>query len=318
MGTVSGTVFVTGGTGFVGRHLVDLLLHDGNDVVLASVPGDPLLGDLPASVTSLALDILDADVVAGVFDRIRPAVVFHIAGLARGNDLRQLLNVNVVGTDNVLRAARAMATPPRVVIPGSAAEYGLLIEGQPARETTPLTPLSAYGVSKAAQTHTGLGYAWRGEVPVVVGRVFNITGPREPSSMLIGAIAEQIAAIESGERPPILRVGNLDPYRDYLDIRDAVRGLWLLYLEGRPGEVYNLCSGVSIQVRAVVDQLVGLSGVEIEILPDPERQRPSDIPYCAGDPERVQRDPSWRPERTLGSSLTDSLAWWRERHNLVG
>ncbi len=311
-----GTVLVTGGTGFVGRHVVDSLLSQGYTVAAASVPGDPQLVDLPESVESLAFDIADTTAVTAVLERLRPQAVFHIAGLARGQDLARLLSVNAVGTDCLLRAARELTTPPTVIIPGSAAEYGLLAAGQPADEATALVPISAYGVSKVAQTLIGLGYARRHEAPVVVGRVFNITGPREPSTMLIGAIAEQIAAIEAGDRPSVLRVGNLDPYRDYLDVRDAVLGLVSLWREGRSGEVYNLCSGVPVQVRAVVEQLVALSEVDIEILPDPERQRPSDIPFCAGDSQRMRRETSWRPTYDLSASLADTLSWWRRRRDL--
>jgi len=310
-----GTVLVTGGTGFVGRHVVDSLLSQGYTVAAASVPGDPLLLDLPEPVAGLAFDIADVASVSAVLERLKPQAVFHMAGLARGNDPARLLSVNAVGTDHLLRAARELSAPPTVVIPGSAAEYGLLDAEQPADEGAPLRPISAYGVSKVAQTLTGLSFAWRHQVPVIVGRVFNITGPREPPTMLIGAIAEQIAAIEAGDRPPVLRVGNLDPYRDYLDVRDAVLGLVSLWREGRSGEVYNLCSGVPVQVRAVVEQLVSLSEVDIEILPDPERQRPSDIPFCAGNPRRVLQATSWRPEHDLAASLADTLAWWRARRS---
>ncbi len=96
-------------------------------------------------------------------------------------------------------------------------------------------------------------------------------------------------------------MGNLDPYRDYLDIRDAVRALYALWQAGTPGEIYNVCSGAAIQVRSVVERLVAQSRVAISVEPDPERQRPSDLPYCVGVPARIRSATGWRP--TLGLSV---------------
>lgn len=317
-GNTAATVLVTGATGFVGRPLVDLLLANGHRVAAASVAGDRLLETLPEGVEGLAFDILDGDAVAEALGRLQPAAIFHLAGLARGGDLQRLLSVNVMGTETVLRAAHGMASPPTVILPGSAAEYGALPHGEPAQETAPLRPLSPYGVSKVAQTLTALGYAWRHEVPVVVGRVFNITGPGEPATMLVGAIAEQVAAIEAGRRDPVLRVGNLDPYRDYLDIRDAVRALYALWQAGTPGEIYNVCSGAAIQVRSVVERLVAQSRVAISVEPDPERQRPSDLPYCVGVPARIRSATGWRPTLGLEVSLGAALDWWRSSKQQSG
>ena len=312
MERTAGPVLVTGATGFVGRHMVDLLLGHGYEVAAASVPGDPLLPALPPGVSRLAFDILDLEATTEALARLAPSVVFHLAGLARGGDLQRLLAVNVMGTECLLKAARALDQPATVVIPGSASEYGIFAAPEPVNEDAPLAPISAYGVSKAAQTLLGLSYARRGDVPVVVGRIFNITGPREPQAMLVGAMAGQVAAIERGRLPAVVSVGNLDPYRDYIDVRDAVQGLWLLSRYGESGRAYNLCSGTAIQVREVVRRVVALSNVPIRIEPDPDRQRPSDIPYCAGDPQRAESATGWQPQYSLDESLQAALAWWRE------
>jgi GDP-4-dehydro-6-deoxy-D-mannose reductase len=255
--------------------------------------------------------VTHAGEIAAVVQACQPQRIFHLAGLVRGTELAALWRVNVQGTANLLDAARQLASPPRLVIPGSAAEYGLLADEQPVTETALTRPLNPYGVSKVAQTLLALGYAWRGELPVVVGRVFNITGPAEPAAMLGGAMAAQIAAIERGEQAPVLSVGNLAPTRDYIDIRDMVQALWLLSERGTAGEIYNICSGQAVQVAAVVAQLADLGRVPITIQPDPARQRPSDIPHCVGNPAKLHAATGWQPTFGLTNSLADLLDWWR-------
>ncbi|MFN2111039.1 MAG: GDP-mannose 4,6-dehydratase [Anaerolineae bacterium] len=308
------TVLVTGATGFVGQHLLAWLMAQGYTVVAHSIPGDPLAATLPQAVHYVARDVTDAEAVRQMVEETAPNAIFHLAGLVQSHDFQRLLTINVQGTDAVLRAAWSLSSPPTVVIPGSASEYGVLNNEEFITEDTPLKPISAYGVSKVAQTLTGLGYAWRGEVPVIIGRIFNITGPGEPDKMLGGAMASQIAAIEAGDNPPVLRVGNLTPYRDYVDIRDAVRALGMLWHKGKSGQVYNICSGKPVQVQYIVDTLVGLARCPIAVEPDPNRQRPSDIPFCAGSPARIHDAIGWTPEYTLKRTLTDTLDGWRSAY----
>jgi len=305
------TVLVTGATGFIGQHMLAWLMAQGYTVVAHSIPGDPLAAMLPGTVRYVALNVTDAEAVRQMVEEIAPSAIFHLAGLVQSHDVQRLFSINVLGTEAVLRAAHSLESPPTVVIPGSASEYGVLDNGVLISEETLLKPISAYGVSKVAQTLIGLSYAWRGEVPVVVGRIFNITGPGEPDKMLGGAMASQIAAIEAGDRPPVLRVGNLTPYRDYVDIRDAVRALGMLWHKGQAGQVYNICSGQPVQVQHVVDTLVSLAHCAITVEPDPDRQRPSDIPFCAGDPAHIRDAIGWTPTYTLRRTLADTLDGWR-------
>ena len=301
---------VTGGAGFIGRHLVARLLREGYAVSVADRIFPPETADWP--VTRLVCDVRDAEPLALVVNQTAPEVVFHLAGLARGDDLAQLLSVNLFGTRALLDTLRRWPIPPLVVIPGSSAEYGQIREGHPVAETAALHPTSAYGLSKVAQSLLGVAYSVRGEVPVIVGRVFNITGPGEPPSMLLGAMAEQIVQCEAENRLPVLQVGNLSPIRDFLDVRDAARALWLLSLSGRPSTVYNICSGQGRCVEDVVRQLAALCPMEISLSPDPARQRPADVPYCVGNPGRLRNTIGWIPEIPFEESLTAVLSSRRE------
>jgi len=256
----------------------------------------------------------DSDSLSHIIKQTSPQVVFHLAGLARGDDLAELLSVNVLGTKTLLDALRPLTEPPVVIIPGSAAEYGFPVDLRPVDESAALRPVSSDGVSKAAQRFLGQGYALRGSVPFTIGRVFNILGPGEPASMLCGSIAAQVAACEAGHQPPVVRVGNLAPVRDYVDVRDAARALWLLALEGVPGAIYNICSGQPRRVEDVVRQLLALSSEKLSLWPDPERQRPSDIPHCVGNPDRLHSATGWISQFSLEESLQATLTWWRDNH----
>lgn len=243
--------------------------------------------------------------------KAEPDVVFHLAGLARGDDLSRMLAINVLGTENVLNAGSRLPTPPQVVIPGSAAEYGRQDEGRPLDEQSSLRPISVYGLSKTAQVLLAQSLAQRNQVPVVIGRVFNAIGPGEPDTMMSGSIAAQIAACEAGERSPVIRVGNLTPKRDFVDVRDIARALWMISMHGRSGEVYNICSGQARQIDDVVRQMVSLSTMPIVLVSDPDRQRPSDVPCSVGDPSRLHRATGWKPAVPFMQSLSDTLDWWR-------
>lgn len=306
------TALVTGGSGFIGRHLVTLLVEQGYRVTATTrASRQEMIPVLPVNVPVSTCDLLDRDATLLTLRQAEPDVVFHLAGLARGDDLSRLLAVNVLGTENVLNAASQLPSPPRVVIPGSAAEYGIQDNGRPLDEQAGLRPISAYGLSKAAQVLLGQSLARRNQVPVVIGRVFNAIGPGEPDTMMSGSIAAQIAACEAGERPPVIRVGNLTPMRDFVDVRDIVRALLMISIHGQSGEVYNICSGQARQIEDVVRRMVSLATVPIELVPDPDRQRPSDVPCSVGDPSRLHRMTGWKPAIPFIRSLSDTLDWWR-------
>src|SRR5207247_2516473 len=185
---------------------------------------------------------------------------------------------------------RALSLAPRFLCAGSSDEYGLVYEDElPIRETNPLRPLSPYAVSKVTQDLLGYQYWKSYGLPIVRTRAFNHEGPRRSDDFVTSSFARQVAEIEAGLRAPAVQVGDLKPRRDYSDVRDIVRGYWLLLERGEPGEVYNLCSGRSWSVQQVLDFLLGASCVRgIAVHVDPARFRPSDVMVLDGAPEKRQ------------------------------
>jgi GDP-4-dehydro-6-deoxy-D-mannose reductase len=216
-------------------------------------------------------------------------------------------------------AVRAERLRPRVLVVGSADEYGI-VEGAsiPVREDTPLRPVSPYAVSKVAQGLLALEYAAPGGPEVLRTRTFPHTGPGRGEAFAESSFARQIAEVEAGRRRPGLEVGNLEAVRDFTDVRDVVRAYWALLEAGagaasRPDGVYNVCSGRGVRLGDLLSRLVALAGVEVEIRQDPGRFRPADIPVLVGDPSRLRAATGWEPRIALDRTLADLLEDWRAR-----
>ena len=216
---------------------------------------------------------------------------------------------------NLLEAIRSLAVSPRFLCVGSSEEYGMVYEEElPIRETNPLRPLSPYAVSKVTQDVMGYQYFMSYGLPIVRTRAFSHEGPRRGDVFMTSNFAKQVAEIEAGCREPVVRVGDLKPRRDFSDVRDIVRGYWLLLERGEAGEVYNLCSGRAWSIQQVLDFLIGAStvkGIAVEV--DPERLRPSDVMILEGDPSKIEKATGWKVEIPFERTLSELLDYWRER-----
>ncbi len=306
-------VLVTGAAGFAGGHLLDALGAAGTPAVACYRPDQPPTYRSGRHVTWRAADVLDRDAMRAIVREAAPGVVVHLAGATHvgrsWDDIATTLATNVVGTHAVLEAVRREAPEARVVVTGSATVY----RGgpEPLDERAPVEPASPYGLSKLAQERLALRAAHDDGLAVVVARPFNHIGPRQSPSFFSSGFAQQIAAIEAREAPPVLRVGNLDAQRDLTDVRDTVLAYLALARHGRPGEVYNVCSGRAYAVREILDRLLALARVGVSVELDPERLRPSDTPVLVGDPARIRHDTGWVPAIPLDRTLADILDDWR-------
>ncbi|MGA2585567.1 MAG: GDP-mannose 4,6-dehydratase [Candidatus Aminicenantales bacterium] len=305
-------VLVTGAAGFVGHHLARHLQEQGLIVHGLDRPGVPPPSDL--RITWHACDIIHAAQVAEVVGQVQPDYVFHLAALTKSKSLTDLLAVNVLGTQNVLDALVAARPEARVLVAGSSAEYGLVRPDElPIREDHPLRPLSPYGVSKVAQSLLAAQYVYRHNLAVVRTRTFNLTGPGEPDALVCSAFARQIAEIERGLRPPVLKVGNLESARDFVDVRDAVRAYWLVAKHGEPGEVYNVCSGKASPIRGVLEALFELTPMKVEVLEEAQRRTAWDVPIQYGDVTKLRDVTRWSQAVSLQESLRDLMDLWRHQ-----
>jgi GDP-4-dehydro-6-deoxy-D-mannose reductase len=198
------------------------------------------------------------------------------------------------------------------MVPGSAEAYGRIDpKDMPITESQPLRARNPYGLSKASQEMIAQYYQETFGMNIFLTRSFHYTGPGQPTGFVCSDFAKQIAEIERGMKDPVISVGNLKAKRDFLDIRDVVRAYWVIVEEGRPGVVYNVCSGRSVAIEEVLDTLVGMSHARISVSVDPARLRPVDVPDFVGDNSRLVRETSWRQRIALADSLRDVLEFWR-------
>ncbi len=295
-------VLVTGADGFVGSHLVPTLAAQGHDVISAGGPG--------SKSSALSFDLTDAAQVREGVARAQPDGVIHLAGfssVARSHqNPAQAFLVNVQGTVNLLTALKELAPKARVVLVGSGETYGPQPLGHAADEQTPLVPTNPYAASKAAAELAGLQFFRSYGLPVISARSFNHFGKGQQRHFVVPAFATQIAAIRRGESEPVLKVGDLEPLRDFSHVDDVADAYALLLKSGVPGEAYNVCSGAARSIRSVLEELLALSGVKARIEVDPSRLRPAEIPSLAGSPKKLQAL-GWRPSRTVAQALSEVL-----------
>ena len=253
-----------------------------------------------------------------LFAAARPTHIFHLAAQAfvpaSWDDPWDTLANNIRGQLNVLLAALALGTSPRVLVVGSADEYGTVAAQElPIRESNPLRPNNPYAVSKVTQDMLGYQYYASHKLPVVRVRPFNHIGPRQSPVFVTSDFAKQIAEAEAGLREPVLHVGDLSTRRDFSDVRDIVRGYHVALAQGEPGEVYNLGAERSYSIREVLDRLIALGRVPLSLEVDAERLRPVDIPEIVSDCSKFRARTGWQAQIPLEQSLQDILDYWREQ-----
>jgi len=295
---------ITGGLGFVGRHLARHLRESGDDVLALDRQGDP------------SIDITDGPAVADAIAVAAPDAVYHLAGWANvaasWDDPVGVFRANAEGTLHVLRGC-VDAQVGRVLSVGSADLYGVVSPDElPLTETSPLRPTSPYAASKlAAEALAQQAFLGHG-LQVVRVRPFNHLGPGQAEGFVAPALAARIARAERDGHDTI-PVGNLTARRDLTDVRDIVRAYRLLITDGTAGEVYNVCSGRDLAIQELADQLVRMARRPIELEADPALLRPIDLPVLRGDPTRLHEATGWKPEIPMEQTLADLLDDMRRR-----
>lgn len=306
-------VLITGAGGFAGGHLVDACMALDWEVHGTCLPHEqPQRG----GCTFHPADLREAAPVAALVATLQPDRIFHLAGqasvAAAWRDPAATLIDNMTPTLRVLDAVHAGAPQARVLVVGSSEEYGMVpVEAMPVAEEAPLRPVDPYGVSKVGADLLGLQHFLAFGSHVVRVRPFNHIGPGQRRGFVVADFAAQLAAIERGENPPVLRVGNLQSGRDFTDVRDVVQGYILALERGEAGAVYNVCSGAVVRIADLLDLLLAACTVPVRVEVDPARQRPADRPATVGSFAALRQATGWEPRIPLARTLADTLDFWR-------
>jgi GDP-4-dehydro-6-deoxy-D-mannose reductase len=312
-----GPILITGATGFVGRYLAAALAarFPERDLILA----DRAPARMPEGEV-VALDVTDPSMVDEIVRTRQPAAVAHLAAVAAVTssfaDPRDTWRVNMFGTLNVVLAIQAHAPTCRLLFVSSAEVYGRsTFSGAPVTESALLLPANPYAATKAAADIMVQEACGRGLHATVI-RPFNHTGPGQTEAFAIPAFCAQIARIEKGMQPPVIKVGELDDERDFLDVADIV-DLYVTVIERgaelEPGLVLNAASGQTHRIRSVLEILLAESNVDIKVEVDPARLRKTRVPRVVGDAARAHAVLGWKPTRPFEQTLKSTLQYWRER-----
>ncbi len=314
-------ILITGADGFVGTHLIEHLLHDSRYKISGMVR-DGAAHNLPQHLSSkvrlFACDITDAAQVTKIVRDVQPQAVFHLAGQAfvpfSFKSPYETFRVNIEGGIQILEAVRNWNKECFALIVSSGEVYGRISQQYlPADETTPIQPGNPYAASKASIDLIAQQYRQSFGMNVVVARPFNHLGPGQSEIFVGSAFAKQVAEIKLGMKKPEILVGNLEPKRDFTDVRDVVKAYIAIATAEKKSAVYNICSGSPVRIREVLEMLCELSGVAVEIRPDPERLRADDIPLIYGNNSRVKSETGWAPGIPLRQTLKDLLGYWEKK-----
>jgi GDP-4-dehydro-6-deoxy-D-mannose reductase len=298
-------LFITGASGWTGAVLARLACGRGASVWNFSRTPSGL-----SRVVDIPGDLSNGAAIGAALQRAAPDAIVHLAAVMPGaTDWSDdaCVEVNVGGTGRLFEAVKKHAPRARVIVASSSGVYAAMSD-QPLGEDATLMPASTYAASKLEMEVLVRRQALENGTDVVLARPFNQTGPGEPPRLVCSAIAKQIAAIEAGSQPPVVRVRSLTPLRDFTDVRDVAEAYWAL-LEA-PASVYNICSGRTFSVADIVATLLEASTAGITVL----ETDPSEVPVPAqiGDSSRMRAATGWHPEISIEESLRDLLKQCRQ------
>jgi GDP-4-dehydro-6-deoxy-D-mannose reductase len=311
---------VTGVTGFVGGHLAEHLVAEGDLVVGLSASGrwPASLVHLGKTVRIEPFNLVEQDEaeLAELVRRKQPDVIYHLAAQSNPQgsltDPRGTWALNLGGSLNLLEGVKSSGLKPRVILVSSGVCYGNPgPEFIPVKEDCPLLPNNPYAASKAAVDLLGIQHYLAYGTDVVIVRPFNHAGPRQSPRYVLAALALQVAEVEQGRRECV-EVGNLDIIRDFIDVRDVVRAYRLLGDNGHPGEIYNLGSGQGTKIADAFAYLRSQATTSVPVRIDATRIRNVDQPLLVANASKLQAAIKWQPRYTIEQTLGDMLDFSRQ------
>ena len=308
-------IFVTGGTGFIGRHLLQALVDQGHSptaIVRRIEHVEELPEVLRKGVRWIELDLLDEASVERIIEAERPTIVFHLAGTRRvGNEADGTASLchelNVEATRHVI-AVSNQAGAERIVIVGSAEEFGS--QPGPFNESTPLKPDSIYGKSKAEATRLALAMHEKENCPVVIVRLFTVYGPNQPRGMFVSD------AIEAAVYSDSFSMSEGTQKRDLVFVEDAVRGIIAAgSTPGIEGMAFNFGSGTPVRLRDVAEMIWRISESQASLLIGDRVRAADDMQVTWADTSLARQYLDWEPVVDLEKGLRMTIDWAQERES---
>ncbi len=311
---------ITGISGFAGSFLAEYLISQKTYAITGTYLSSKSLEnltDIKKKLDLVQLDLTDQKSVSQLIESKQPEIVFHLAALstvgASFEKPAETITNNVVAQVYLLEAIRKVNLTCRILIVSSADVYGKVAKDDlPIDEETKFNPTNAYAVSKIAQDFSGLQYFLSYNMQIIRARPFNHIGPRQSLGFVVSDFAQKIARIEKGSHEPVLKVGNLEPKRDFTDVRDMVRAYESLLKKGVIGDVYNIGSGKSYKISEILDILLSFSNVKIRVETESALLRPQDSLDRVCNNAKLVAVTGWKREIAIEQTLKDTLDYWRD------
>ncbi|WP_261302651.1 GDP-mannose 4,6-dehydratase [Paenibacillus andongensis] len=311
---------ITGVNGFVGNHLAKYLQSQGIEVfgTTSQINGTDDVSNLNIYMNDLTSELS----IIKLLNEIQPDHIYHLAGQSKVKESWDFkvatINTNVNLTLNLLEAARksSIFDKVRILTVGSSEEYGRVNDMTlPIDENVSLKPTNPYGISKATISYFAKQYFDAYGLKVVHARPFNHIGPGQKQGFVVTDFSSQIVKLEKESGDKIIRVGNLEAQRDFTDVRDIVRAYYKLLMTASRsfGDVYNVCSGLPITINSILHKLLSFSDQNIEVVIDPSKLRPIDIPLYIGNNQKIKELTGWKQEFSLDTTLSDVLDYIRKQ-----
>ena len=329
------TALITGITGMVGSHLAEYLIANTDWDVYGLCRWRSPLDNIAALVPRINSgdrcflvygDLRDTLSIQDAVRKSNPDYVFHLAAQSFPRTSfdapLDTFDTNIQGTARVLDALRQWKKDAIVHVCASSEVFGRVPRDKiPINEECGFHPASPYAISKVGTDLIGRFYAEAYGMTVMTTRMFTHTGPRRGDVFAESTFAKQIALIEAGLLPPVVRVGNLDSTRTVADVRDAVRAYYMLVtVNPVAGAYYNIGGTHQATVRLILDSLLALSPkrADIRVEVDPARLRPIDADLQIPDTSKFERHTGWKPEIPYERTIRDLLDYWRARVRAEG
>lgn len=340
-------ILITGANGFIGSHLIDYCIKKDYEIYaldrsnqvyknlshytngklsFSEEEKQEFLGEsieIPTvnkNLIILECDVKNSQLLDRIICKINPNLIFHFAAqpyiIPSWEDPVDTIETNVVGTINIFEVIKKHNLEVRVILACTSTEYGESAKrNKPLKETDSLLALHPYGISKVAAELLARQYYVNFGIEVVNLRFFNQTGIRRVNDAPSDFV-RKVAQIDLGLIDPVIQVGNLNPYRDFTDIKDSLNAIWLAATKGKPGESYNVCSNKRIQIRRILDTCLSFSTKEIEIEENVQHKlRKTDEDVITGDNSKIKAELGWQPTIPIETTLKEMFNYWINYYN---
>ena len=312
-------ILITGISGFVGRHFLNLLSEQGVeckvcgiDIRIPSYDIDSFRSKFELKIE--VVDLLNISAVREILEAFRPNYILHLASFSSvAYSWKHPADSFVNNTNiflNLLTAVSETCAECRILSVGSSEEYGDVSEANiPLREDMPTAPVSPYAVARVSQEMLSKLYVKHYGLDIIMTRSFNHIGPWQDERFVVPSfIFRSLELKKKGLTHGMIETGDVSVIRDFVDVRDVVKAYWLLLKNGKKGELYNVCSGIGHMLSELIDIIGNILEIQIYTEVNQEFIRPGDNRIIIGDNSKLSTTLSWKQQYELQETLHDMIA----------